>query len=279
MTNQIETAQKLDKRGVLYLSGKDTRKFLNNLITQNPNKISKGTGIYASLLTPQGKYLFDFFLIEDDEHLLLDCHESQTTDLLQKLTMYKLRADVEIRNISGDLTVWALSTPDGPDHKNHITIPDPRHPDMGYRLYLPRGKKPIFGETDISKYETKRIELGIPEGPIDLEVGKRFIMEANLEELNGLDFNKGCYVGQEINARMKHRGTLKKRIIPVEFEGSAPSPNTKIMLGNKEAGYTLSHQGNMGLALMRLERLGGNLNLEDGTPIKLRIPNWLKIEN
>ena len=193
--------------------------------------------------------------------------------------MYKLRADVQILDISNKTSVWSTTCLVGSDHKDHITIKDPRHQDMGYRLYLSKNCMPVLPKAEMINYETRRINLGIPEGPIDLEEGKRFIMEANFEELNGLDFTKGCYVGQEINARMKYRGTLKKRIIPVKFEGEAPQPHTSVMLGDKVVGEVLSGIKGKALAILRLERLKENLIFEDGRKITPIIPNWLCLEN
>ncbi len=278
MNTSSDTAIKLEDRGILYLTGGECRNFLQNIITNNVDNIKGGNGVFAALLTPQGKYLFDFFLVEDDGNLILDCHQSQREALLQKLKMYKLRADVNIIDISGEVTVWSTTSLAGPDTKHHISIPDPRHESMGWRLYLPATGTPDMAREDLSQYKKRRISLGIPEGPIDLEQNKRFIMEANFEELNGLDFKKGCYVGQEINARMKHRGTLKKRILPIRFEGAAPAPNTAILMGDKNAVDVLSAIDVKGLALLRLERLEGNLTLEDGTAITPHIPDWLNLD-
>ena len=193
-------------RGVIRLSGKDSKDLLQGLITNDIERLNDDPALYAAILTPQGKYLFDFFITGDGDDLLLDCEASRLADLTRRLMMYRLRAEVEISDISDSNKVYALWDSDQ-------GYPDPRHASMGRRLIAenaPQGDA-LTRET----YEAKRLELGLPDASRDIAVDKNFILEANFKELNGVSFIKGCYVGQELTARMNHRTTVKKRLLPM----------------------------------------------------------------
>ena len=229
-------------RRVLRLSGGDVHDFLQNLVT---NDIDSGTPlVYAALLTPQGKYLFDFFMFRDGDDWLLDVAGDRADALVARLTMYKLRADVTIRDAG--LRVWQMLDGD-------IGWPDPRHGDLGRRYY--GADAPELVPMDRSEFDALRVALGVPETGRELLADETFILEAGFERLNGVDFKKGCYVGQEVTARMKHKTELRKGIVGVEVSDGAEY-GTDIMNDGKVAGRLLSVAGNRALAYLRFDRAG-----------------------
>lgn len=243
------TAQtvKLENRSVLRLSGSEVRDFLQGLITSDVADIAKGKALYAGLLTPQGKFLFDMIIVADGDDLLLDIEAARKPQLTQRLMMYKLRADVTI--VEEDTNVWALF--DG-DAKNGISYADPRHKALHQRVIA--SKTPATGAAVLpyEAYEERRIRHGVPDGSRDMEVEKYFWLETNAEKLNGVSFDKGCYVGQELTARMKHRTNLKKMLVPVKLSGSA-APGDAITTGEgKNAGEIRTVANGYALAYLRL---------------------------
>jgi len=234
-------------RTVIKISGGDARKFLQDLVTNNLD--NQGL-IYAALLTPQGKYLFDFFLLEQDDHWLLDVKLDCATALAGRLAMYRLRADVIIED-SGMLVQRGLgAAPVG-------AVVDPRHAALGWRLY----GAGTGGAADID-WDAIRVEHCIPETGIELITNETYILEAGFERLNGVDFKKGCYVGQEISARMKHKTELRKGLISVEIAGAAPI-GTPITSNGKPAGVLYTQAGGKAIAYLRFERAKGDLQAED----------------
>ncbi|MEC3861175.1 folate-binding protein [Mesobacterium sp. TK19101] len=227
-------------RTVLRLTGSDRLHFLQGLVSNDVTKLDKGL-VYAAMLTPQGKYLADFFLVPDHEAVLLDVDSALAGPLLQRLTMYKLRSDVQI--IETDLVVSrGLGTP--PEG----AFPDPRDPGMGWRGY--NGQP---GDESLD-WTALRVSLGIPQSGIEL-TPDTFILEAGFERLNGVDFRKGCYVGQEVTARMKHKTELRKGLVRVAVEGHA-AVGTEIVSDGKTAGTLYSQAGDQGLAYLRFDRAG-----------------------
>lgn len=267
----------LPERGVVEINGPDARDFLQALITNNMERIGPDRAIYAALLTPQGKYLFDFFVVQWGESLLLECEAARLPELIKRLTLYKLRSKVTIRDASTDFAVGAapgrpgLSALDLPaqpgaarSQEGGVIFTDPRLAEMGARLILPPGilaSKIQNGAASPEVYHALRLELGLGEGSPDIAVEKYFLLEANFEELNGVDFKKGCYVGQELVSRMKHRGAVRKRLLPVTAEGPCPAPGTAIFANGREAGAMHSSQGQRGLAYLRLAAL------QEGAPL------------
>jgi len=245
----------LKNRAVLTLSGPDRKDFIQGLITNDVEKISENSGIYAGLLTPQGKYLHDFFILEHDETLYLDCERDRLPDLFRRLMMYKLRADVHSADCPDEYIILAI--PSRPVTAEIFTA-DPRHAQMGYRALIPAGQ-------DISRYQNEtpyddlRLTLGLPDGSRDFDVDRTLILEGNMAELNGVDFDKGCYVGQEVTARMKHRAVLKKRLLPVQVAGPLPDRGTDII---NEAGQKIgdirSGHNNMAMGYFRLAHMEFN---------------------
>ncbi|MDE0588966.1 folate-binding protein [Halocynthiibacter sp. C4] len=232
-----------DTRNVLKISGKDRVEFLQGLVT---NDVTKGGLIYTALLTPQGKYLADFFLLDTGEEFLVDVDSSLTASLVQRLNMYKLRADVAIEETSLRVSNGLGETPDG-------AHADPRHPQLGWRSY---------GESDDTVDLTSlRVEHTIPQSGVEL-TPDTYILEAGFERLNGVDFKKGCYVGQEVTARMKHKTELRKGLVTVEISGAAPI-GTEITNAGKPAGTLYSQAGSQAIAYLRFDRAKGDLNAGD----------------
>ena len=288
----------MDDRGVISLGGDDVRDFLQNLITQDIATLEPGHGAWAALLSPQGKYLFDFFVVAmNDGSLMLDCEASRVSDLIARLETYKLRADVEITDASTPWTVAALLGTEadsralvgfegrGGPFGGGVCYVDPRFGAIGARALLPRPALAAllgagFEEQDRDAYDHARICLGLPDGARDLAIDKALPLENGLDVLNAINWEKGCYVGQELTARMRYRATVKRRLLPVAIEGDAPKPGTLIMLGDKEAGEMRSSFEDIGLALLRLDPLatlhekGGVLTAGDTTLSPLR-PPWM----
>lgn len=215
----------LSQRAVLTLTGPDRKTLLQGLITNDIGEVSPGTTLYAALLTPQGKYLHDFFLSEADNTLYLDCEKGRLPDLFRRLMMYRLRADVTIEDATAKYYIYASekALPDAV-----TSTPDPRHSAMGYRSIMPVDSTQSSTQND-DHYDRLRLSYGLPDGSRDLDPDKTLILEGNMEELHGVRFTKGCYVGQEVTARMKHRANLKKRLLPVTVEGPLPERGTEIV--------------------------------------------------
>ena len=260
----------LPDRGLLYLHGEDTRSLLQGIITSDIHKLTADHPLYAALLTPQGKFLFDFFLIQWKDGILLDHLAAQRADLLKKLTMYRLRSKVQFENLSDNLQVIALWGDVG-----GVNAPyDPRLQQMGKRLVLPKAELADFQKqypdgrlAGEAEYARHRIALTVPETLKDLIPDKSFPLQSNLEEMQAIDYQKGCYVGQEVTARTKHRGTLRKRIYTVRIEGPAPEAGTAVMRDNHSVGEMLSHAGNLGLAQLDIETAESKVPLQCGGAI------------
>ncbi|PJK27607.1 YgfZ/GcvT domain-containing protein [Minwuia thermotolerans] len=257
MTATEPTHVKLPNRGVLSVAGAEAESFLQNLVSNNVAPASPETGVYATLLTPQGKFLHDFFVVRDGEGaILLDCEADRLEDLKRRLTLYKLRAKVELADVSAGWTVIALlaGSAGAP-----IEFQDPRHADMGRRALLPAGADIPGEERPFADYERRRLECGVPDGSRDMEVERSFLLENRIDEFHGIDFKKGCYVGQELTARTKYRGNVRKRLTPVTVDGELPDPGTPVTIDGKEVGAVRSGLGDRALAMLRIERPDGEL--------------------
>lgn len=262
----------LTDRAIIALSGPQAREFLQGLVTNDVNHVGPATPIYAALLTPQGKILFDFLIFDSDGTLLLDCPAPQRDALVKRLSLYRLRAKVEIAPRDDLAVVWSDDPASAPP-----LIRDPRRPALGYRAILPTGSGPTTQDGD--PYRTHRLALGVPEGS-DFGQDKMFALDADLDELGGVAFDKGCYVGQELTARMKHRGTARKRLLAVTARDGAllPEPSTTIFAQDREVGTLSSCYGARGFALVRIDRLeeAGSAPLSvDGVMIAVTKPDWL----
>ena len=269
----------LDDRAVLAISGPQARDFLQGLVTNDVvNGLAPGTGLYTGLLSPQGKILFEFLVTEGDGALLLDVARDMRDALLKKLTMYRLRSKVEIE-LRDQLGVYVdlKGHPDNrqvPYASRAISFADPRLAALGVRSIGARAEMPA-NLSGPRVYHEHRLALGVPEGA-DFGQEKIFALDAGLAELNGVSFNKGCYIGQELTSRMKHRATSRKRILTVT--GDAPLPASgPVTKGGAEIGELLSSHGHTAFALVRLDRMdeaGGNVTAAQ-IPVALHRPAWL----
>jgi len=236
-------------RTVLRLCGGDVRDFLQGLISNDIAGIDNGL-VYAALLSPQGKYLFDFFLARDGDGVLLDVKSDRAAALAQRLTLYKLRADVTIE--ATDLVVAQVL-----EGAVEGAYADPRDGALGQRVIAEAA--PEMDVISDEEWTRLRVELGIPETGIELLADETFLLEAGFEKLSGVDFRKGCYVGQEVTARMKHKTELRKGLVQVAVSGTEPEPGTAITFEGKPAGTLYSVSGDMGLAHLRFDRAKGEM--------------------
>ena len=245
----------LADRGVLRVSGPQSETFLQDLVSSDVASLAHGEGRYAALLTPQGKILVDMIIIAIEEDraraFLIDCAREQAGELAKRLGFYKLRAKVTIEDRSDEIAV--LACPDAPPHIDGIVVRDPRSEALGFRAYVRRQQAALPG-ADVGAYEARRIGAGVPKGGIDFIYGDAFPHEANFDLLNGVDFKKGCYIGQEVVSRMQHRGTARKRVVRVGFSAEAPPPGSEIKAGDTLVGTMGSSAGEQGLAMIRLDR-------------------------
>ena len=264
----------LPDRGVISVTGPDSQEFLQGLISNDITQVSASNAIYAALLTPQGKYLFDFFISEAGGKLLVECEKARITELMKRLRIYKLRADANLADVSDEYAVFAIwgdgvakaaglneTAGSAMETGGGTLYIDPRLESAGARAALPvknaENHLASIGGTlgSSSDYDLHRLKLGLPDSSRDMVIDKSILLESGFDELNGVDWNKGCYVGQELTARTKYRGLVKKRLVPVTIEGDAPEPGTAILAGEKNAGEMRSSNGTQGLALLRLEQL------------------------
>ncbi len=262
----------LEERGLVSVAGEDARDFLQGLVSNDVHKAGAGRALHAAFLTPQGKYLHDFFIVQTGGALILDCERAD--DLVRRLKLYKLRARVEIEDMTGTLAAAALFGEDtdkalGLDGEagsansfaGGVAYMDPRLADAGARAVLERDgaakalRATGFKPAAAADYDTLRLGLGLPDGSRDLTVERAILLENGFDELNGIDWDKGCFMGQELTARTKHRALIRKRLMPVDIEGPAPPPGTPVLFDGADAGEMRSALGGVGLALMRLEHL------------------------
>lgn len=237
----------MSDRRILRVSGSDAKSFLQGLVTNNVDKLSDGL-VYAALLTPQGKYIADFFLAAEGDAVLLDVDAALAEGLLKRLNMYRLRADVQVEMTDLQVKRGTGEAPEG-------ALADPRHAAMGWRLYG------LEGGDDGSDWDAIRVEHCIPETGAELGPDS-YILEAGFEGLNGVDFRKGCYVGQEVTARMKHKTELRKGFRTVQVEGSAPV-GTDITADGKPVGTLFTQSGGKGIAYLRFDRAKGEMQAGD----------------
>ncbi len=244
---------RLPNRGFLRLSGPDRLTFLQGLVSNDVTKVAPGHAIYSCLLTPQGKFLHDFFLIADGDSLLIECEADRRADLAQRLKMYKLRSKIEIAE--ADYGVFALFT-SNPITAGAIAYPDPRSAALGTRFLVPQDLA-LDGlpRAPFNDYDRLRIAEAVPDGSRDMEVGKAILLENNIDLLNGVAWDKGCYTGQELTARTRYRGLIKKRLVPVRIAGTVPPVGTPLIEKGVEVGEMRGACGDLGLALLRFERL------------------------
>jgi len=258
----------LTDRGVIKVAGEDARNFLNGLVTTDVGKLKPGLGRFGALLTPQGKIIVDFLITEAPAGhgggFLIDCPRALAQGLADKLTFYKLRAKATVENLSdnlGVLAAWDGTLAAQPD----LTFADPRDAQLGFRILIPAELKEKLAEligaelVDAAQYEAHRIASGVPRGGLDFMYGDAFPHETNMDRLSGVDFDKGCYVGQEVVSRMQHRGTARTRTVKVLLDGPSPEAGATILAGDKPVGTIGSTWGGKGIALVRTDRVADAL--------------------
>jgi tRNA-modifying protein YgfZ len=256
MTNR---AAVLGDRGIVRVSGEDAASFLQGLLTNDVEKLEPGEARYAGLLTPQGKIMFDMIAVrvqgDTGAAFLLDCPAALAPDLARRLGFYKLRARVAIADESAERRVVAFFGPAPEAAADAVVYADPRDPRLGSRAIVGRAEADAIGDAHLATYEALRIDAVVPKGGVDFAYGDAFPHDANFDLLNGVDFQKGCYVGQEVVSRMKHRGAGRKRIARVKLEADAPPTGTPVVDGELSVGTLGSSSGREALALLRLDRV------------------------
>ncbi|HZL58301.1 MAG TPA: folate-binding protein [Stellaceae bacterium] len=282
----------LAERGILEVAGDDRVAFLQGLVSNDVAKVAADRAVYAALLTAQGKFLHDFFIVAQGDAFYLDAEAARLADLQKRLTLYKLRSKVSFADAGARFTVAAAWGGDalgllglaGPGSAKAfaggIAYADPRLAALGARFLLPRGGENAiepagFARADAAAYDRHRLALGVPDGSRDLEIERSILLENGFEELNGVDFQKGCYMGQELTARTKYRALIKKRLLPVNVDGPLPAPGTKVMAGEQEMGEMRSGRDGAALAVLKLDALETKLTAGGATIIP-RKPEWLK---
>ncbi len=280
----------LPDRGVVKVAGDDARSFLHGLVSADILKLAPGAARFCALLSPQGKILADFIAVEapaqDGGGFFLDVPRALVKSLVAKLNLYKLRSRLIVEDLSEVLGVLAAWDGDGTTVLG-VSYADPRLPALGLRLMLPPHRAADAAAelgaagVEASEYETHRIMRGIPQGGVDFNYGDAFPHEADMDQLGGVDFAKGCYVGQEVVSRMEHRGIARTRAVPIGYEGVAPAAGATVMAAERQVGTMGSAAAGRGLALLRLDRVADALSRGDpllagGVTIRLIKPDWAR---
>ncbi len=273
---------RLADRGVVRVTGEDAAKLLDNLITADLERLDKEPAVFGGLLTPQGKILFDFFVVKIPDGYLLETSKDKAADFAKRLTFYKLRAKAAIADVSGDYEVFAAWDGEPAEIAEAIAFPDPRNAGLGWRVIAPAGTE-AAGSRQFesgSRYHIHRITIGMPEGGRDYVLGDTFPHEALFDQIGGVNFDKGCYVGQEVVSRMQHRSTARKRVVPIEGASDIPA-GAEVKVGEAVIGSVGSSNGTRALALVRLDRVGEAIG--KGQPvtagdieITVKLPDWVR---
>ena len=280
----------LSDRCIIRISGEDSRTFMQGLISNDIEKADGSNAVYAALLTPQGKYQFDFFIVADNGDLLLDGVKGDADALIKKLTMFKLRSKATLEDVTANYAVYALIGDDAADvldegvqtktEDGAILFADPRLPQAGVRVIAPADMEATaLGGDNGSEddYQKHRISLGLPEAPFDLEKEKSILLESGFDELSGVDWKKGCYMGQELTARTKYRGLVKKRLFPVTLSRPGIEPGTDVIQDGKVIGEIRSVMDDRGLAMLRLKALGGAEMSAGNAVVFPAVPDWMQL--
>ena len=253
---------RLDSRALIRVAGPDARPFLHNLLTQDVETLAEGELRFGALLSPPGRLLFDLFLLGESEGVLLDVAVDRREALLQRLAMYKLRAQVTVEADERPVFACWPALADG-------FLADPRLPALGGRRY----GGDVAPDAPEADWQAHRLALGVPDPAADALSDKTYPIEANFDLLNGIDFQKGCFVGQETTSRMKRRGAIRNRMLPLAFDGPPPPFGAEVLNGDLRAGEVLTGIDGAAMALLRLDRLEGALTV-DGLPVEVRRPGW-----
>ncbi|MFV3128040.1 YgfZ/GcvT domain-containing protein [Niveispirillum sp. KHB5.9] len=270
----------LPDRALIAVTGEDRVAFLQGLITNDVTRLD-GRAVWSALLTAQGKYLHDFIVLADGDRLLLDVEAARRDDLLRRLRMFRLRAKVELADLTGQLGIFARLDTDAAERGTVTPVPggwqivDPRHAGLGHRLILPTDT-PAGG--DIADWDRARIALGIPDGSRDLLPEKSILLDNGFDELGGVAWDKGCYVGQELTARTKYRGLVKKRLVPVQVDGPLPDAGSIVTREGADVGEIRAGRGDLALALIRLDALAAGGTLACGPALLTpQPPSWINL--
>ena len=254
----------LTSRALIAVSGEDWRSFLQGLLTQDVETLAPGEARFGALLNPQGRLLFDLFVIGQGDGAWIDVEAAHRETLIARLTMYRLRAKVQVA--ADDTPVFAAFGAD----PGAGWIADPRLADLGWRGYGVSAAPNV----DEAAYDAHRLALGVP-GPADWGVEKTYPIEANFDLLHGIDFKKGCFIGQETTSRMKRRGQIKSRMLPIRFDGPAPASGSELLNGERRAGEVLSGIEGQAIALVRLDRVVEGDLTADGLSVRTERPDWI----
>jgi folate-binding protein YgfZ len=260
----------LTSRAVIGVAGTDRVSFLNGLVSNDVAQARPGAAVWAALLTPQGKYLADFFIFDAGDVLLLDCEAASADDLLRRLSRYRLRAAVTLA--ARDCNVYAAW--DGPPPPAGLSASDPRLAEAGSRLISATA---LPTNASAEEYDLHRLALGLPDGVRDLEPDKTILLEAGFDELHGVSWTKGCYMGQELTARTRYRGLVKRRLVPVHAAQDLPPAGTPVQAGAREAGQMRSSRGTLGLATLRLDAIGAGDLTAGETNLHTFVPQWMRL--
>ncbi|MBN9088295.1 MAG: folate-binding protein YgfZ [Reyranella sp.] len=279
----VPTYALLPHRSVIAVAGPDRAEFLQGLISNDTAKVGPGQAIWAALLTPQGRFLNDMFVVEDDTGtFLLETERERAPALAKKLKMYTLRSKATVEDRSAAMEVAVVF---GPGAETVLPVGgatafvDPRLPELGVRVLAPAGQvSTLLGVTEapVADYEALRLKLGVPDGSRDLTVEKALLLESGFDELHGVDWQKGCYMGQELTARTKYRGLIKRRLFPVKVEGALPAPGTPIERDGREVGEIRSGLGDRAIAMLQLEAARAPLS-SGGAKITAEVPDWMRL--
>ncbi|MBI2707185.1 MAG: folate-binding protein YgfZ [Proteobacteria bacterium] len=277
----------LSHRGIVEIQGDDKGTFLQGLISNDIKEVTPNHAIYAVLLTPQGRFLYDFFISEKDGSYFLEAEAARLEDLLKKLNLYKLRSqvilkirpDLKVSALWGEGVASSLGLKEESGNARESVFMDPRLVELGARA-LGEIDQQSFQVMSVKDYAHHRLTLGVPEGGQDLIPEKSIPLESGLDELHAISWTKGCYMGQELTARTKYRGLVRKRLFPVTIEGDAPLFGTDILKNDTSVGEMRSHSGTQGLALLRVEALKDPGDFRSETSVlKPYIPFWMRVED
>ena len=275
-------------RSVIAVGGADRVEFLQGLISNDTTKVAPGRAVWAALLTPQGRFLNDMFVADGgDDTLLLETERERAPALAKQFSLYKLRSKVTVEDRSAAMevaVVFGTGAERALEIDGAISFVDPRLAELGVRVLAPAGTVAALlsarGITaaPLDAYDALRLSLGVPDGSRDLQVEKALLLESGFDELNGVDWKKGCYMGQELTARTKYRGLVKKRLFPIEVDGALPAPGTSVHLDGEEVGELRSGSGRRALALLQTEAArGAGALTADGVRIVPIIPPWMRL--
>jgi tRNA-modifying protein YgfZ len=260
----------LPERGVIAVEGDDRVAFLQGLVSNDVATARLGHAVWAALLTAQGKWLADFFVFAEAGALLLDCEAAQIPDLIQRLSRYRLRMKATLRAAPEYLV--HVAWPGRPD-VGGIAAPDPRLPDFAWRILA---TEPLAATATPDDWDRYRLQAGLPDGSRDMEPDRSILLEAGFDELAGVSWSKGCYMGQELTARTKYRGLVKRRLVPVTIDGPVPPPGSPVLKNGVDVGMMRSGRDGIGLASLRLNAMEGTLHCGQAR-LAAKIPAWMRL--